>query len=221
MATTNVNKPRGFVPTRYLNGASWNGQMSLYGFSASDSVDAYIYDVCNFDSTNRTAALTDQYYPALPFVGVVASDITTAAQRGVVVGFIPQPDFNMSVSASLGLKYRVASTARYAWVVDDPFVIYESQEDTSTYTSTSSNGLNKVVGTLYTAGNTTTGMSKSVLKAASVVTNALRPFRLYRYLPTINNFGWVAADTPTYARWEIFATNSDLFGSAIMTQEGV
>ena len=95
MATTNVNRPSGFRPLRYRNGSDWNGQFSLYQFSASNSVDAYIYDLVSFDSTNRTGALTDRYSPGLPFVAAVASDITTAAQRGVLVGFLPEPEFNM------------------------------------------------------------------------------------------------------------------------------
>jgi len=63
MATTNVNRPSGFRPLRYRNGSDWNGQFSLYQFSASNSVDAYIYDLVSFDSTNRTGALTDRYSP--------------------------------------------------------------------------------------------------------------------------------------------------------------
>jgi hypothetical protein len=107
-------------------------------------------------------------------------------------------------------------------VIDDPFVIYEIQEDTQSYTSASNNAINKVAGTLWTTpgGNTTTGVSTTQMKVSTVVTNALRPMRLLRYSAKVDNFGWVAGDNPTYAKWDVILTNSDLFGSAIMTQEG-
>lgn len=210
MATTNVNRPSGFRPLRYRNGSDWNGQFSLYQFSASNSADAYIYDLVSFDSTNRTGALTDRYSPGLPFVAAVASDITTAAQRGVLVGFLPEPEFNMTLTASLGLKYRVGSTSRYAMVIDDPNVIFEAQENAGGYTSTSNNFIGKGIGTAYTAGSTITGVSGAQLKSSAVVTAAAAPFKVTRFLPRVDNFGFAAADNPTYARYELLPFHWDL-----------
>lgn len=210
MPTTNINQPMGFRPLRYLSGADWNGQFQLYAFNASAGVAAYKGDVVSFDTTNRSLALTDAYYPALPNVVTVASDITTAVQRGVVVGFLPEPEFNMSVSASLGLMYRVASTKRYAQVIDDPSVIYLAQENGQSYTTAANNAINKTVGTAYTAGSTTTGLSGTQLKSSDVQTAAARPFRILRYSPLVDNFGWVAADNPSYAKMEVMLVNTDM-----------
>src|SRR5690606_28539633 len=99
----------------------------------------------SFDSTNRTDVLTSKFMPGLPFVGSVASDITTAAQRGVVVGFYPEPEFNNTNTASLGLMYRVGSTYRWGRVVDDPDVIFSAQEDAGGYTSASNNFIGKAI----------------------------------------------------------------------------
>jgi hypothetical protein len=214
MATSNPNRPQGFRPLRYLSGADWNGQAQLYSFNAANAVAAFIYDICSFDTTNRSLALTDNYQPALPNIQTVASDITTAIQRGVIVGFLPEPEFNMTVTASLGLKNRVASTKRYAWVIDDPFVVYQIQENGQSYTSAASNAINKTVGTLYTAGSTTTGVSGTQLKSADVQTAAARPMRVLRYSPDVNNFGFVAADNPSNAKFDVLLVNSDLFASA-------
>lgn len=115
----NVSRPFGFRPTRYLNGAAWNAQASMYAFSASQANDAYKGDVVQFDATNRTAALTDPFLPGVPFVAPFVASITTTATRGVIVGFLPQPDFSNSPTATLGLQYRQASTARYVMVIED------------------------------------------------------------------------------------------------------
>lgn len=210
MATTNTDRPSGFKPLRYRSGAVWNGQTSTYAYSASNSVASYKYDLVNFDSTNRTASLVDSFMPGLPFVASVASDITTAVQRGVVVGFLPEPEFSQSGTASLGLMYRVGSTQRWAQVIDDPDVIFEAQEDAGGYTSTSNNFIGKCVGTLYTAGSSITGVSAAEIKSSAVVTAAAAPFKVLRFVPRPDNFGFAAADNPTYAKYELLPFHWDL-----------
>lgn len=220
MPSFNPNRPSGAKPSRYSNGTDWNGQTTMYAFSASNAVAAYKYDVVSFDTTNRSLPLTDLYLPGLPLVQTVASDITTAVQRGVVVGFLAEPEFNMSVTASLGLMYRVASTKRYAQVVDDPFVIYTIQENAQGYTSTTANAINKSAGTAYTAGSTTTGISGMQLKTSDVQTAAARPWRILRYTQTVDNFNFVAADNPSYAKYDVMLANHDVYGQAAMTTFG-
>ena len=209
MATTNVTRPSGFKPLRYLSGADWNGQSQTYAFSSSNSAACYKYDLVIFDSSNRTAPLTD-WMPALPFVASAAADVTTAAQRGVVVGFLPEPEFSMSGTASLGLMYRVGSTNRWANVVDDPSVIFEAEEEAGGYTSASNNFIGKAIGTDYVAGSTTTGVSKATIKSSDSQTAAARPFKVLRFVPRPDNFGFAAADNPTYAKYEILPFNFDL-----------
>lgn len=210
MATTNVDRPSGFKPLRYRNGADWNGQSQTYAFSASNSAACYKYDLVVFDSTNRTDSLVDSFMPGLPFVASAAADVTTAAQRGVVVGFLPEPEFSMSGTASLGLMYRVASTHRWANVIDDPDVIFEAQEETGGYTTASNNFIGKAIGTDYVAGSTITGVSKATIKSSDAVTNAVRPWKVLRFVPRPDNFGFVAADNPTYAKYELLPFSWDL-----------
>ena len=124
----NTSRPFGVRPERYMDGAAWNGATTLYAFSASDATAAYKGDMVSFDATNRSTALTDIYAPGIPFVKTVAAALTTSTFRGVIAGFVPQPEFNQTATASLGFMYRAASTARYVWVVDDPAVVFECQE---------------------------------------------------------------------------------------------
>ncbi len=206
----NVNRPSGFKPLRYRNGSDWNGQANTYAYSASNSVASYKYDLVNFDSTNRSASLADPYMPGLPFVASVASDITTAAQRGVVVGFLPEPEFSMSGTASLGLMYRLPSTQRWAQVVDDPNVIFEAQEDAGGYVSASNNLLGRAIGTDYVAGSTITGVSQATIKSSDVQNAAVRPWKVVRFVPRPDNFNFVAGENPTNAKYEILPFYWDL-----------
>ena len=209
----NVNRPSGFRPLRYRNGSDWNAQTNMYEFSASAANATFIYDLVAFDSTNRTSPLADPFSPGLPFVigAAASSTVTTAPQRGVVVGFLPEPEFNQTVTASLGLKYRIASTNRYAMVVDDPNVIFEAQESAGIYTSASNNFIGKVAGATISAsqGSTTTGVSNATV-TSETVTAALRPWKVLRFVPRIDNFNFVAAENPTYARYELLPFNWDL-----------
>ena len=209
MPTTNVSRPSGFKPLRYLNGNDWNGQAQTYAFSSSNSAACFKYDLVIFDATNRTAPLTD-WMPGLPFVASGAADVTTVAQRGVVVGFLPEPEFSMSGTASLGLMYRLASTNRWAQVIDDPSVIFEAEEETGGYTSASNNIIGKAIGTDYVAGSTITGVSRATIKSSDSQTAAVRPFKVLRFVPRPDNFGFSAADNPTYAKYEILPFNWDL-----------
>lgn len=219
MASTNVNRPNGFAASRYLDGSPYNGQNEAYAFSTSQANNAYIGDMVQIDDTNRSTALTLPYLPGVLFIKPVVSALTTGVFRGVIAGFVPEPDFNQSNTASLGLKYRVASTARYAWVVQDYGVIFTAQEDGQSYVSASDNALNRTSDVAYTAGSALTGVSAAQLDSSDVQEAAARPWRYLRYTQSIDNFGFVAADTPSYAKFDVLIANSDLV-QATATQYG-
>ena len=219
MASTNVNRPNGFSASRYLDGSPFNGQTEAYAFSASQANNAYIGDMVQIDDTNRSTALTLNYLPGVLFIKPVVSALTTGVFRGVIAGFVPEPDFNQTATASLGLKYRVLSTARYAWVVQDPGVIFTAQEDGQSYVSASDNALNRTSDVAYTAGSATTGVSGAQLDSSDVQEAAARPWRYLRYTQRPDNFGFVAADTLSYAKFDVLMANSDLV-QAVATQYG-
>jgi hypothetical protein len=210
MASTNTNRAFGFRPVRYRSGAPYNGQFVLMAFSASDSAAAYIGDVLQFDSTNRATALTDVYAPGIPFAKAPTSGVTTTAIRGVLAGLLPEPEFNHTATASLGRRHRVASTARYALVVDDVSVIFETQEDGNDWASATDNSIGKTGDFQYAAGSTTTGMSGSMLDSSDVNTNATRPFKVLNLSQRVDNFGFTASDTLSYAKYDVMIINSDL-----------
>mgnify|MGYP006267132991 CR=1 FL=1 len=206
----NTSRIFGFRPVRYLNGAAYNGQAQTYGFSASDTNACFKGDVVAFDSTNRSTALTDAFVPGVQLISAKVAAFTTGAFRGIAVGFYAQPEFSQNSQASLGLLYRVASTARYALVIDDPMVVFEVEESGNSYTSASSNGLNKTTDIGYSAGNTTTGISGVVIAGAGFQTAAGRPFRALRYTQRVDNFNFTASDANSRAHFDVIMANSDL-----------
>ncbi|SRR5258708_24242178 len=210
----NITHPFGFRPARYLDSSSWNGQTQLYGFSTSQANDAYKGDLVQFDATNRTLALADLYYPALPVVKPVVAALTTNAFRGIIAGFVAQPEFSMSPTASLGTLYRQASTLRYVWVVEDWDVVFEAEEQGNGYTSTSVNSVNKVGDIVYTAGSQLTGISGVKLDATTVSVAAVKPFRYLRYTPKVDNFNFTSSDANSRAHYDVMINNSDLFVQA-------
>ena len=215
----NTSRIFGFRPVRYLGGAAYNGQAQTYGFSASDTNACFKGDVVAFDSTNRSTALTDVFVPGVQLVTAKVAAFTTGVFRGIAVGFYAQPEFSQSATASLGLLYRVASTARYGLVVDDPTVVFEVEESGNSYTSAASNGINKTTDIGYTAGSTITGISGVVIAGASFQTAAARPFRALRYTQRVDNFNFTSADASSRAHFDVIMANSDMV-QATATQFG-
>lgn len=206
----NASNIFGLRPSRYRNGSKYNGQVSAYAFSASDASAAYKGDVVKVDTTNRSTALTDAFIPGVPVLTAYTGAITTGTVRGIIAGFVPEPEFNMTTSASLGLMYRKASTARYVWVVDDQDVVFEVEEAGNSYTSSSSNAINKTQDITYTAGSTLTGISGVTLTGTA---GASLAFRCLRYTQKVDNFGFTASDASSHAHWDVLNNLSDMLSA--------
>jgi hypothetical protein len=208
----NVARPVGLRPSRYMNGAPFNGQSQLYYFSAADATNpAFKGDLVKIDSTNRSNGITDPYSSGVPAVVAVAAALTTNSFRGVIAGFLPQPEFSQSVTATLGLQYRQASTARYCWVIDDPMVVFQAQEIVAnSYTSASANGIWKTCDLSYVAGNTTTGISKSGVTGFQNTGATVRPLRALRMSAVVDNFNFSSSDAIPYTWWDLINNNTDL-----------
>src|SRR5690606_24343260 len=115
-----------------------------------------------------------------------------------------------TATASLGRRHRVASTARYGLVVDDYAVIFEAQEDGNDWVSTSDNSIGKTVDQAYAAGSATTGISGAQLDSSDAQTAAARPFKVLNLSQRVDNFGFTASDTNSYAKYDVMIANSDL-----------
>lgn len=208
----NTNRAFGFRPTYFIGGSPWNGEQTLYAFSASNSTGAaYNGDAVAMDTTVRSLALTDVYAPGCPTVKpIVAGVTTTQVLRGIIVGFVPEPEYTHSATASLGLMYRADDTKRYVWVVDHPDVAFVVQEDGNDYVTAADNSIGKTGDLVYAAGNATTGVSGTMIDSSDINNNAVRPFKVLRYNRAVDNFGFTAADTNSYAKLDVIMWTTDM-----------
>ena len=156
----NSDTPFGFKPVKHLNGNPWNGKTNVYYIPATDATATFRGDAVK----SAGAATADGLYPT------VAQAAATDTIRGVVIGFSDTPYINVNQDNLLE-KYRAASVARYAFVVDDPDVIFEIQEDSVGNSITAAMvGLSTdiVVG----SGSTATGLSAMELDSSDTATAA-------------------------------------------------
>ena len=114
----NSDRPSGFTPVSYLNGAPWNGQARLYSIAASYGTALYIGDPV---ISSGTADVN-----GVPGIALAAA---TGGVRGVIVG-LGKYEGLMANPSNLDLTYRPASDPAvwYAMVVDDPNVVFQVQE---------------------------------------------------------------------------------------------
>ena len=138
----NTNRPAGFVPRKYLNGAPWNGQARLYSIAASYGTALYIGDPVISSGTADANGIPG-----------IALGAGSGALRGVIVG-LGKSRTAMVNPSNLDITYRPASdpSVWYAMVVDDPNVLFEIQEESNgTALAATEIGLNQI--SLLGAGN--------------------------------------------------------------------
>lgn len=119
----NVNRPSGLSPVKYLGGADWDGKANMYYIAAADTNPFYIGDVVDL---NNTADATR---------GIQGVTLATAGNPavGVIIGIGTNPEGGPYINPDDLTKIWRPSGAQavpyYALVVDDPYVIFEAQED--------------------------------------------------------------------------------------------
>jgi len=151
----NANRPSGFTPVQYLNGAPWSGQVRTYSIAANYGTALYIGDPCISSGTSDAFGVPGIAIGAGTgalrgvIVGLYDSGSTSGVPGGVTVGGINSPN----------LTYRPASNPNvwYAAVVDDPNVIFSIQEESNgTALAATDIGLNQIsllgTGNGYTSG---------------------------------------------------------------------
>ena len=156
----NSDTPFGFKPVKHLNGNPWNGKTNVYYIPSTDATATFRGDAVK----SAGSATADGLYPT------VAQAAATDTIRGVVIGFSDTPYINVNQDNLLE-KYRAASVARYAFVVDDPDVIFEIQED-SVGNSIAATMVGLSTDIVVGSGSTTTGLSAMELDSSDTATAA-------------------------------------------------
>ncbi len=170
-----VSTKAGFLPRYHLGGAAWNGQVQMFAVPAADGTALFIGDMVKYGTPFANAA-------GVTVGGVNTEGMATVINNGtgtisagtslvgVVVGFSVDPTARYQRS-------RLASTARLAFVVTDPTVVYEIEEDAVTSNVTVAMiGMNSTFtgGT----GDTARFTSTSNLISAAPTTTSTYPLRI-------------------------------------------
>lgn len=173
----NSNRPMGFSPVCYLNGAPWNGQARVYSVAAAYGTALYIGDPVISSGTADTNGVPG-----------IAIGATTGALRGVIVG-LGKTEGMVPNYSNLDITYRPASDAAvwYAMVVDDPNVLFAVQEESNgTQIAATEIGLNTISKSGTGNGFVSGWMIPSVTGATPATTNTLQ-LRLMGLIRTQDN----------------------------------
>lgn len=118
----NANRPSGLTPLEYLNGSPWSGLGRPYVVLAAVTNALFVGDPVAFTGTGETST------------GLISVDLCAAGATscGVVMAIGTNPN-GPYINANDLTKVSRPSGAQvvnyYAWVCDDPNVIFEVQED--------------------------------------------------------------------------------------------
>ena len=175
----NVVQPKGAAPSRYLNGAAWNGGANMYCIPSSDVNQ---YNVGDFVSTVAGG-------DANGIPNVTKSSASTPI-RGVIVGVLVAGYNNPSlVGTTLDLTIQnipaTKAKAYYVLVADDPNLLFEIADDgLSALTATACNK-----NALYTVANPTAPgqNSATVLTTGTVATTNTLPLKIMGLVQKPNN----------------------------------
>lgn len=175
----NTDRPSGARPVRYLGGAPYNGACTPYPVDSSNATAIFVGDFIIREADGNVA----------PYTGSSGGDLL-----GVCVAVGPNSTTYMDPD-NPSRRYLPASTAGTVLVADDPYIVFEVQEDDGgTALVAGDAGANCDV--LATAGSTTTGQSAHEIDRSTIVTSTAQ-LRLIRLVDRQDN---AHGD---YAKWEV------------------
>lgn len=195
----NLNQPKGFVPSRYMNGSPYNGASNMYCIPAADTSQFGLGDVV------KTAAGGDAN--GLPHVQKAAGTDTV---RGVIVGILlTAPGAPSLVGTTLDATLQNIPGTKtkdyYVLVADDPALLFEVQDNGASALTASACNSNAI----FVVTNPTAPQqnSASVLSCASVATTNTLNLKIVGLVQRPDNaFG-------VYAKWLVRFNLHELNGA--------
>lgn len=203
----NAAAPFGLRPSHTVSGASYNGQARLYFIPSTDAVAYSIGDVV----TEAAGGDLVTGAPACAIFGTRGNTSTSGNARGVIVGLAAAAGNGEVVPLggdpdNPGLMIIPATKTKnyYAYVCDDPHMIYEAQTNTIASTAFNKNtGL--AVGAAPTAASPN---CKTIVDGASATTTSTLPIKIVGApqsadndltSPGTNSIIWVMLNTHSLA----------------------
>ena len=175
----NIIAPRGFIPSRYMSGAAYNGATSMYYIPTAD------VNVYSPGDAVKSAAVSDAN--GTPGVTKAAGTDTV---RGVIVGVLVANPQSPSLSGlTLDLTTQQVPAAKlkdyYVLVCDEPSMLFEIQDDGLSVLGAAA--VNKNAS--FTVANPTSPQqnSASVLTTSSVAVTASLNLKLFGLVQRVDN----------------------------------
>ena len=173
----NIDNPFGLRPSRYLNGAPYNGQANAYYVPDTDATALFIGDpVILAGAANDTKVGGFGIGTLATVTQATGGAATIEAVLGVVVGVDPLIGEGVASAGMAGRDapiYRPASSGSVVWVADDPQIVFEVQSDGTTVLADIGSNCQYIIGT----GSTITGISGGELddsEHATTLTDMLK-----------------------------------------------
>jgi hypothetical protein len=182
----NVNKPNGFSPVGNLLGGKWNEQGRVYAIPTSDTTNSYAIGDCVMSAAGSDVN-------GIRYIQKWGGATTTSAlPLGIIVG-VRVADSSVSlVGTTLDLTQTyipagTRTTVRYVYVVDDPFVLFEAQFNSTgaTQAQLSLNAAVTISAANQTSLSTSSPFSDMVLSGPAVT--ATLPIRLLGAVQRVDN----------------------------------
>ena len=143
----NLDTRGGFIPLDRLNGGNWTGQLRRYKKEASVILAPGDPVVLTGDSTADGVPLIDR----------------AASASGTITGIVNHID---PIRTDLSKKHMAAADTGFVYVIDDPTVLFELQED-SDGGSLAGTDVGRGADIIVANANTTTGISQVMLDSST------------------------------------------------------
>lgn len=182
----NANIARGLIPSRFRNGAPYNGASRTYYVPSTYGTNIFVGDPLILVTVSTESS------------GIPIVNVATAAGGAYVIGScvgIGQAG-NPPVAITRDMPpYHQASTAGYIQVADDPEILFEVQENGAMGIG----AVGRNVDLVSAAGSTASGYSGWMLNSSTLATTATLQMRVvYPVIredndPTLTNAKWLCA----------------------------
>lgn len=182
----NVNRPFGLRPVKSLNGADWDGRGNVYSVATANATILSPGDTVTLDGSADATGKYPGIVRHTPGSGLIGAVLG--------IGLNPNGPFVNPNDLTVMQKPANAVPVYYAFVCDDPNVIFEVQEDSdSNAIELSEIGFN--CNLIY--ANPATGVVQSavMLDSTSAANTATLDCKLLRVAPYVDNA------LGQYARW--------------------
>lgn len=198
----NASVIRGLIPARHFDGSYWNGSANIYFVPSTYATALYVGDPVDIISGSNDA----NGLPAVQLATVGSPYLGSVV--GIVSGGGGPGTSNYTVAITRDLPvYHPASTAQYILVADDPFLLFQIQDDASAQARAPNLWAGRNANLVSGVGSTVTGYSGWQMAASTVNTTNTLDVNVIRPYDAPDNTIGSSANTNMNAKWLVRINN--------------